>query len=151
MDPELFKKKLEQFAELKQIRPPKSAAVREKDEPSVIFRNSEEFLVDADNNPTLNWAVKKLKPHVAVCEDCCSVVENRVIEIKSYESPNPHWRRHCKPCGLVQNPYTKEFDLTIQRSSHAYACFVKGMPQPYLEDEPEKKPVLRPVFKKPTK
>lgn len=151
MDPELFRKKLEQFAELKQIKVPKSGNLRESDEPEIISRGGVDFTIDVDNNPTVGWGIKKLKPHIALCESCREVVENRVVETKKYESPNLHWRSHCKPCGRVQNPYTKQFDLTVKQSFHSYASFQKGLPQPYLENEAEEKSHLKPVFKKPAK
>lgn len=154
MDPELFKKKLEEFAELKQLKTPKSAAFRENDQPETIFRNGNEFDVEADNNPTLNWVIKKLKPHVAVCQDCHQVVENRQVDSKLYEIPQAHWRSHCRPCGMVRNPYTKQFDLTVKKSMHHYACWLKGMPEPEpynIDHKEEKSSHLTPVYKKPTK
>lgn len=150
MDPELFKQQLEQFAELKQMKTPKSAAIREAEEPETIYRGGNEFTVEVNRNPTISWGIKKMKPHIAVCEDCHKVVEDRVVEIKRYEFPDTHWRKNCKPCGMVQNPYTKKFDLSVKQSFHVHASCLKGLPQPCLADE-EKKPHLKPVYKKPTK
>ena len=151
MNPDEFKACLEQFAELKQMRVPKTAAVREADEPETVYRGGEEFTVDLDDNPTIGWGIKKLKPHIAVCEDCHSVVENRVVEIKVYDSPELHWRRHCKNCKFSQNPYTKEYDLTIKRSHYVNNCYITGKPEPLECEEEEKSSHLKPVFKKPTK
>jgi hypothetical protein len=151
MNPDEFKARLEQFAELKQMRVPKTAAVREADEPETVYRGGEEFTVDLDDNPTIGWGIKKLKPHIAVCEDCCQVVENRVVEIKVYDSPELHWRRHCKNCKFSQNPYTKEYDLTIKRSHYVNNCYITGKPEPLDCEEEEKSSHLKPVFKKPTK
>jgi hypothetical protein len=151
MDPELFKKRLEQFAELKQMKTPKTAAVRESDEPETIYRGGDEFTVEVDNNPTIGWGIKKIKSHIAVCEDCCRVVEDRVVEIKVYDCPELHWRRHCKSCKFSQNPYTKEYDLTIKRSHYVNHCYMIGKPEPIDSEEEEKSSHLKPVFKKPTK
>jgi hypothetical protein len=150
MDPELFKKKLEQFAELKQVKTPRSPSVRENDEPEVIYRSGTEFAVELDNNPTLNWEIKKMKPHVSVCEDCHKVVENRVVEIKMHQMPQPHWRKNCKNCMKTQNPYTGQFDLSSTKSFHVMNCWMKGMPEPTSHNT-ENCSDLRPVYKKPTK
>jgi hypothetical protein len=152
MDPELFKKKLEEFAELKLAKTPKSPAIRENDEPEVIYRGGKEFTVESDTNSTLTYIIKKMKPHVAVCEDCDKVVENRVLEIKQHQMPTPHWRRSCKNCMKTQNPYTGEFDLTSTKSFHVMNCWIKGSPQPQTSNDiDENQPDLKPVFKKPTK
>lgn len=150
MDPELFRKRLEEFAEIKQMKTPRSPGIRENDEPEIIFRGGEEFPVELNNNPTIGWGIKKLKPHVAVCEDCCEVVENRVTEIKLHQMPEAHWRKNCKNCMKTQNPYTGKFDLLSTKVFHVVSCWMKGMPEPESYNV-EKDSDLRPVFKKPTK
>jgi len=152
MDPDLFKKKLEEFAELKQIKVPRSAAVREVTEPAEIYRNGREFVVDADNNQTLGWVIKKMKPVTAVCEDCELVVSDRVVDIKVYENPKQHRRKNCKACGLVQNPFTGKYTVANKESHSTYAAWVNNKPEPIRENTEEvKQPVLKPVYKKPTK
>ena len=152
MDPKIFKEKLEQFALLKQITAAKSAGIREPEEATTVFRNSEEIEIDIDANPTINWRIDKLKPVTQVCSDCHLVVEDRVIHIKLYDSPEVHWRRCCTNCNLVQNPYNQKYELPIKNSHYVNACWVNGKPEPTIEDiEQEKKPVLRPVLKKPAK
>lgn len=152
MDPDLFKQQLEQWAELKQMKVPKSAGLREAADPEVIERQGQTLTLETDNNPTVNWCIKKLKPHVAVCEDCHTVVENRVIQIQRYGNPQPHWRRHCTACDLGQNPYNKKYELPNKQAHHYNSCYIEGKPepQPYAEKE-EKCSVLKPVFKKPAK
>lgn len=152
MDPQYFKQQLEQWAELKQIKPPKSAATRENEEPEVIERQGQTVTIDIENNPTINWCIKKMKPHVAVCEDCHMVATNRVLQIQRYNSPKGHWRKHCNACNLGQNPYNGKFELK-NKLAHPYnAAFLDGKPEPerYAEKE-QKAPVLKPVYKKPTK
>ena len=139
MDPELFKKRLEEFAELKQLKTPKSPAFRENDEPETIFRNGNEFAVGTDDNPTLNWVIKKLKPHVAVCEDCHDVVKDRRVEHKLNQSPKPHWNVRCSACNLCQDPTTGKFTMTGSEL-RSYQCTAQAH-----------KSHLKPVFKKPTK
>lgn len=148
MDPELFKQRLEEFAELRQMKVPKSPALREADEPEIIERHGQVLAIDVDDNPTIAWCIKRLKPRTEVCEDCCQLVEDRVIETKRYESPVVHWRKSCRPCGLIQNPYTKAFDVEGKKSHWVYSCFHKGMPEP---NSHEKDSDLQPVMKKPTK
>jgi hypothetical protein len=139
MDPELFKKRLEEFAELKQIKTPKSAAIRESDEPETIFRGGAEFSVEVDNNPTLNWTIKKLKPHIAVCENCHDVATDRRVEYKLNQSPKPHWNVRCTACQMCQDPATGLFTMT-GHELRSYQCTAEAH-----------KSHLRPVFKKPAK
>jgi hypothetical protein len=139
MDPKLFKECLEKFAELKQLKTPKSAAFRENDEPETIFRGGKEFDVVADNNPTLNWIIKKIKPHVAVCEDCHDVVVDRRVEYKLNQSPKPHWNVRCSACDFCQDPSTGKFTMTGSEL-RTYQCSSQAQ-----------KSQLRPIFKKPTK
>ena len=152
MDPKLFKQRLEEFAELKQMKVPRAAGRAEATQPEVIEREGKTFTIELHDNPTIGWGIKKLKPHVAVCEDCHNVVENRQVDSKRYDSPVDHWRKHCKPCGMIRNPYTNVFDVTVKHSHHTFACFYKGMPQPYAEEcEQEEPSHLKPHFKKPAK
>ena len=139
MDPELFRKKLEEFAELKQVKTPKTAAIRESDGPETVFRGGAEFSVEADNNPTLNWEIKKLKPHIAVCEDCHDVTTDRRIEHKLNDTPYKHWRSRCTACEMYKDPATGKFCMT-GHEFRAYLCTAEAS-----------KSHLRPVYKKPTK
>ena len=152
MDPELFRQQLEQWAELKQMKVPKTAAFREADEPEVIERQGQTLTIEPNNNPTINWCIKKMKPHIAVCEDCHIVATNRVVEIQQYNSPELHWRRHCKTCNLGQNPYNKKYQLPNKQTYHYNAAYLEGKPEPepYAAKE-QKDSLLKPVFKKPTK
>lgn len=152
MDPQYFKQQLEQWAEIKQMRPPKGPSTRENDEPEVIERQGQTVTIDIDNNPTVNWCIKKMKPQVAVCEDCHLVTTNRVVQIQRYTIPQGHWRKHCNSCNLGQNPYNGRYELA-NKVAHAYnAAYLDGKPepQPYAEKD-QKQPVLRAVLKKPAK
>jgi hypothetical protein len=151
MDPELFKKRLEEIAELKQAKVPRAAGRAEATEPEIIKRGDQTFSIDLKDNPTIAWTIKKLKPHVAVCEDCRQVVENRLVEIKHYDLPNGHWRKNCKGCNKSQNPYSGKFDVDNKKIFHVYCCYLKDLPEPYLDNSEEEKPNLKPHFKKPAK
>lgn len=152
MDPELFRKKLEEFAELKQAKVPRAAGRAEATEPEIIERGGQTFAIHLKDNPTIGWEIKKLKPHVAVCEDCHDVVEDRLVEIKRYQFPQEYWRKNCKTCSMSQNPYTGKFDIESRKVFYINNCFLKGLPEPQgYNDTDEKNPDLRPVYKKPTK
>ena len=157
MDPDLFKQRLEEFAELKQMKVPRAAGRAEATEPEVIKREGKTFTIELHDNPTIGWGIKKVKPRSAVCEDCCDVVVDRCVEIKKYDFPTTNWRKHCKACGMVQNPYTKKFDVNVKQSQHVYSCWVENKPEPcYLVPQnqqvnEEKSSHLKAVFKKPTK
>ena len=139
MDPELFKKRLEEFAELKQSKVPRSAGRAEATDPEIIERGGQTFSIHLKNNPTLNWEIAKLKPHIAVCEDCHDVTTNRRIEHKLNETPNKHWRSRCSACNLYKHPVTGKFSMT-GNEFRIYQCTVNTSDSH-----------LQPVFKKPAK
>jgi hypothetical protein len=153
MDPELFKQKLEQFAELKQLKVARSAGRAEATEPEVIERGGESFTIELDDNPTIGWGIKKLKPRIEVCSDCNKTVTNRVIQHKLYFIPEKHWRENCQNCQKIKDPFTNEFTVTTARSYAIYSAFLEGKerPQEYKKQDDKLQPILRPVCKKPTK
>ncbi len=140
MDPNEFKQQLEQFAEVKQVKVAKNAGLREADEPDIVFRNGQEFTISKDNNPTLSWAIKKLKPQIRNCEDCNLIVENRVTYIRICQYPEAHWRETCQACGMTRNPDNGKFDLQGQDAKNYFTAAIK-----------EKKSVSIIKFRKPTK
>jgi len=139
MDPELFKKQLEQFAELKQMKVPRVASRAESTEPEIIERAGQSFAIDLKDNPTIAWEIKKLKPHVAVCEDCHDVVTNRRIEHKLNETPYKHWRSRCSACDMYNDPATGKFCMS-GHEFRAYLCTAEAS-----------KSLSRSLFRKPTK
>ena len=150
MDPESFKQKLEQFAELKQMKVPRSAGIREADEPEVIERHGVSMTLESDNNPTIGWCIKNLKTVEEQCNDCGDSVKNRIVQHKLYFSPRKHWRENCKNCQMIRDPYTEEFTLTVTRSYQVFAAFLDGKecPREYTSKEES---ISRVVHKKPTK
>jgi hypothetical protein len=140
MDPELFKKRLEEFAELKQAKVPRAAGRAEAtQEPEIIERGGKSFAIHLKDNPTLNWEIKKLKPHIAVCESCHDVATDRRIEHKLNETPYKHWRSRCTACEMYKHPVTGKFCLT-GNEFRTHLCTAEAS-----------KSLLRPVFKKPAK
>ena len=109
MDKDLFLKQLEQFAVIKPVRVAKSGNLREADEPNEIFRNGKTFVIDKDNNSTLNWTIKEVKQNYRPCEDCGKQVVNRRIWRRVFYTPDRHWRTTCSGCNLTQHPETKEY------------------------------------------
>lgn len=51
------------------------------------------------------------KPVTKPCEDCGKTVTNRREEVRLVQTPQPHWRKHCKNCNHTYNPVTKKYDL----------------------------------------
>lgn len=152
MDPTLFKQQLEQYAELKVIAAPRTSGMKEADEAVIIERHGTAMTIDPENNHTLQWRIKNLKNTARVCEDCYKIVDNRIVEIKRYDVPELHWRKLCKNCNLVCNPYNKKFELPVKASHHVHACWVTDKLEPNVEQlEQEKCSISRPVFKKPAK
>ena len=119
MDNELFLKRLSELAEVTQIKPPRSASVRETNEPSTIWRSGREMEIDRKDNPTLNIASKRLKVEAKPCEDCGKMVKDRCVNRSLYTFPKRHWRKSCTGCDCVWNPETGAFDLDL-KSAQAY-------------------------------
>ncbi len=140
MDPKKFHDQLKQYGEVKYVSVPKSGNLREADEPDLIFRHGQEFEISKDDNPTLGLVLKKLHYEPKPCEDCGRLVENRVIQYKVLEFPEPHWRTSCKNCSKTQNPETGEFGLTSTQASNYFTQAIK-----------DKKSVSTVKFRKPNK
>jgi hypothetical protein len=141
MDPKLFKQRLEELAELKTVRAPRSPAQRAAEEPEEIFRNGKTLVIDEKNNPTNMLAIKKIRNQEQICEDCDRFVKNRVVNYKVLDSPQRHWRKSCGSCQKTFNPETGQFDLISTKAGYVYACFFNK----------EKQSISRVIFKKPTK
>jgi hypothetical protein len=150
MDSEEFYNKLRQFATIKQVKVPRSAGLREADEPDTVYRNGHEFQIDKDNNPTIGWVVDKIARHPKECDDCGKTVTNRVVDHKFYFNPEKHWREHCKNCQKIRDPYTEEFTLTTTRSYAVFSAFLSGKEAP-TEYQPKEESISKVVHKKPTK
>ncbi len=125
MDPNEFKRQLEQFAELKQVKVPRGPNLREADEPDTVFRNGEEFIITRENNPTLTYCIKKIKHQTRPCEDCGNAVTDRITHLRICQFPEPHWRETCQNCGMTRNPDTGEFDLKGQQASNYFTTAIK--------------------------
>lgn len=111
MDQEEFIKRLAQFAELKEIKPPKTAGRREASEEEIIERNGKILVLDKDTNPTLTYEVKKLKNSARACDYCDQKVKDQVISKRWLNFPKGHWRESCNSCKMTKNPETGCFDI----------------------------------------
>jgi epoxyqueuosine reductase QueG len=83
-------------------------------------------------NPTHTPVVTKIHSQPTTCDDCGKHCPNgRHKEKKVYEANgNKHWREKCITCGMSQNPFTKQFDLTVAEASSRWANYwrdVKGI------------------------
>lgn len=129
MNPNEFYSKLSELAELKQTKVPKTPARREADDPDEVWREGRVIHLTKDNNPTLNWEIKKIKHQTRLCEDCGELVNNRIVELKICEYPKPHWRERCANCKMSRNPDTGQFDLTSTEASNTYRELLTKNPQ----------------------
>jgi hypothetical protein len=125
MDPELFKQRLEEFAELKQMKVPRAAGRAEATEPEIIERGGQSFAIELKDNPTIGWEIKKLKPKKEICSDCDKLVTDRVLHFKVCSFPFDHWRASCKNCAKTQDPDTGRFTLTAVAASNVYTNHLK--------------------------
>lgn len=123
MDPKVFLNKLNEYAELKPVRPARSGGVREADEPEEITRHGQSFLIDKDTNPSWAVQIKKLKALPRPCDYCDQMVINQKFNKRILHFPEMHWRESCSSCGLTKNPTTGKFDLTENRANSFYCSY----------------------------
>ena len=142
MDKKEFRAKLEQVAELKDIKPARTANYRPAIEYiTEVDEDGEEYQVPVEvtENPTLGFDLVKLKDQHRVCElGCGEVVTNQVIERRLATTPKKHWRTRCKNCDHYVSPDGEGF---IKGSHAVQLAFVKhfnfeigrGRPKKYIE------------------
>jgi hypothetical protein len=138
MDPKLFRQRLEELAELKVVKEPRTADRREAEDADSIWRDGKEYVINPKDNPTLNIAIARIKPMIKACEDCGLMVEDRLVHVKIYDNPYPHWRKNCISCKMTEHPLTGCFDTPSPTASKSISYELKCLNS-------------RPVFKKPTK
>ena len=88
-------------------------------------------------NPTHTPVVTKVHCQPTTCDDCGKHCPNgRHKEKKIYEANgHRHWRERCTTCGLSQNPFTKQFDLTVAEASSRWANYWRDVKGIYKTDK----------------
>ena len=97
------------------------------------YAHEQEFMdIFEGVNPTVAPKVIRIKIQPVTCDDCGKhCPDGHRKEKKVYEANgNKHWREKCITCGMSQNPFTKQFDLTVAEASSRWANYwrdVKGI------------------------
>jgi hypothetical protein len=132
MDNEEFKQKLSEVAtwEIPDVTSggnPKKKPGRPSAEDLYQQEHEEVFLDLFDGkNPTLHPVLTNVKVAGCMCDDCGKLCENgRKAEKSKYYTNRPHWRARCLTCGLNQNPYTGEWDLTNETASPTWSRWLR--------------------------
>lgn len=125
MEHDIFIQRLQELAEIKRVKVPKSGGLREADTACDIFRNGETFIIDKDNNSTWAYEIKKIRPIIQNCSDCGKECKDRKITKSVYIFPKRHWRTHCSGCNRVWNPETKQFDLLPTQAQSHFTSWIK--------------------------
>lgn len=123
MDPKDFLEKLNEYAEVKPIKPPKNGGTREADEPEEIVRQGQSFIIDKDTNPSWALEVKKLKTKPRDCEYCDKTVVNQIVNKRLLTFPVLHWRETCNICRMTKNPNTGKFDVEDNRVNPVFSSY----------------------------
>lgn len=149
MDPKKFKQQLEEFAELEVIKV-RNHTGRTQDEPIVVRRDNKDLAIDADNNQTLTYKVKKIKNQINKCPDCNKSVKNRTVTIKLLTFPMKHWRYSCNNCNLTQDPQTGKYTLKGIKAQNVWHSYLRSK---MAENDiiVEEESISEVVLKKPTK
>jgi len=99
-----FKKIIEQYAEIKDIKPSRDPGIR-NDNTTEIELDGEEIKINKHQNKTLGFEIIKLKPIYKSCElNCGNIVENQVINHTYYNDPVRYKRIKCVNCKKYQHP-----------------------------------------------
>lgn len=128
MDKEEFRKRLEQFAVLKDVNPVRNASHGRL--PKEVVIEIDEFGEEVEvtreiklTNDTLGFELVKLKPIFKACDlGCGQVVSDQVIERRLSIYPQSHWRTKCASCNKWVAP--NGVDL-LDNSTQAQTAFVK--------------------------
>ena len=92
-------------------------------------------------NPTHTPVVTKIHSQPTTCDDCgkhCPLGRHK--EKKIYEANgHRHWRQRCTTCGMSQNPFTKQFDLTVAEASSRWANYWRDVKGVYKTDRNEQR------------
>lgn len=119
MDPQQYLTRLQELAELQQIKP-SFKQQRPAEEPVIVERQGRQIDLQKDN-PTLTLRIRRLKNTIRVCEDCNELVDRRRVERKLYTSIQPHWRDICTNCNRVRD-LEGQFRLTPTEANSYYIC-----------------------------
>jgi len=60
--------------------------------------------------------IHKPKP----CEDCGTIVTNRILNTRLNKAPFTHYKRQCSICKKYENPETGKFDLNSSQIQYYY-------------------------------
>jgi hypothetical protein len=118
MKHEEFIRRLSELAEVKNIKKTKKPIrSRFDEEPIDIQRPDLNVTLTANDNPTLQVEIIRVKKQFHHCDGCDEMVQGRVVERKLYDFPKLHWRDNCKSCLKSYNPETDCFDIDT-RTAH---------------------------------
>lgn len=110
MDNKLFKAKLLEVAEVRELKPARNSGERVNDEITSAVVDGEEIVITQSYNPTLGLELVKLKQSARACElGCGSILTGQVIERRFCQTPSGHWRTRCANCGKYVHPNGEEF------------------------------------------
>jgi hypothetical protein len=147
MDKNELRQRLEQVAELKDIKPPRTANYRPAIEYiTEVDELGEEYQVPVEitENPTLGFQLVKLKDQHRVCElGCGEIVTNQVIEKRYGQTPKSHWKTRCKNCDCYLTPDGLGFIKGGHQIQHAYMKYfnmVNGKSKSKIETLPKETP-----------
>lgn len=142
MDKNEYKRRLEEFAVVKEKKPAKSPTHNRLAKEVVIEvdpETGEEIEVEREitENPTLGFEVK-IKDRIALCElGCGEVVTNQIIEKRLHDYPEKHWRTRCKNCDCYESPDGVGF---IKGGTSAHSAWIRYLKHPEaFKDNPNPK------------
>jgi len=119
MNKNKFRKKLEEYAEVIDLKPSLLPGQR-SDEFTEVVIDHETIELGAKFNPTLGIVVK-FKDRLALCNlGCGQTIINQVINSAWYAKPYPHWRQKCSVCKKLLHPSGKGLIASSKQAYNSY-------------------------------
>lgn len=124
MNKEEFRKQLEQYADIIDLKPSVIPGQRNDEFVNVIIDDELVFL-GSKFNPTLGIKVE-FKDRFASCSlGCGNIVPNQIIESSYYTKPCNHWRHKCSVCKNILHPSGQGFTNPKQAYNSVLTWFEK--------------------------
>lgn len=82
-----------------------------------------QFRKPNQQNPSLDQSVEFIKFDEYPCPDCDKTIKQAKHTIRKYLKPEPHYRTRCENCLMVQDPETKQYELTTNGANRRFSDF----------------------------
>jgi hypothetical protein len=79
-----------------------------------------QFRKPTSHNFAADQSVEFIKFDEYSCPDCDKTIKQAKHTIRKYLKPEPHYRTRCENCFKVQDPETKQYELTTNSANRRF-------------------------------